>query len=167
MISMARRARTIVLVDPKRLVDPDVDFKGDDYSRYHGATVITPNQKEFMQVVGPWKSESAFSELAQGLRRKLGSQALLVTRGAQGMTLFEGGRRFHVPAKAREVFDVSGAGDTVIATLGVALASGVGMDKAVRLANSAAGIVVGKFGTAVVTPEELFGRDNKGVTRDT
>jgi rfaE bifunctional protein kinase chain/domain len=148
MISLARRAGKTVLVDPK----------GDDYSRYRGATLITPNRAEFRQVAGAWKDERELAERAQRLRRKIDARALLVTRGADGMTLFEDGSRFHVPTQAREVSDVSGAGDTVIATLAVALAGGVAMKEAVRLANRAAGIVVGKFGTAVVTPKELFGR---------
>jgi rfaE bifunctional protein kinase chain/domain len=148
MIGMARRAGRMVLVDPK----------GEDYSRYRGATLITPNQSEFRQVAGDWKGERELTERAQGLRRKLGVTALLVTRGAQGMTLFQDGKRMHVPTVAREVSDVSGAGDTVIATLAVALAGGARMKEAVQLANRAAGIVVGKFGTAVVTPEELCGR---------
>jgi rfaE bifunctional protein kinase chain/domain len=147
MIGLARRAGKTVLVDPK----------GEDYSRYRGATLVTPNRAEFRQVAGAWKGERDLTERAQQLRRKLGAQALLVTRGEEGMTLFEDGTRFHVITQAREVSDVSGAGDTVIATLGVALAGGVRMKDAVRLANRAAGIVVGKFGTAVVTPKELFG----------
>ena len=149
MVSMARRAGKKVLVDPK----------GDDYARYRGATVITPNQNEFRQVAGAWKGERELTERAQQLRRKLDVGGLLVTRGADGMTLFQDGTRFHVAAQALEVSDVSGAGDTVIATLAVALASGAGMKDAVRIANRAAGIVVTKFGTAVVTPKELFGRD--------
>lgn len=147
MIALARRAGKRVLVDPK----------GEDYSRYHGATLITPNRSEFRQVAGAWKDERDLTERAQRLRRKLDARALLVTRGGEGMTLYQDGARFHVATQAREVSDVSGAGDTVIATLGVALASGAGMKEAVRLANKAAGIVVGKFGTAVVTPKELFG----------
>lgn len=146
MIGMARRAGKPVLVDPK----------GEDYSRYRGATLVTPNRAEFGQVAGPWKSEAELTERAQRLRRKLDADALLVTRGEEGMTLFQDGTRFHVAAQARELSDVSGAGDTVIATLGVALASGTRLKEAVRLANRAAGIVVGKFGTAVVTPKELF-----------
>jgi rfaE bifunctional protein kinase chain/domain len=148
MIGLARRAGKIVLVDPK----------GEDYSRYRGATLITPNRSEFKEVAGSWKDERELTERAQQLRRKLDSEGLLVTRSEEGMTLFQDGTRFHVGAQAREVFDVSGAGDTVIATLGVALAGGAGMKDAVRLANRAAGIVVGKFGTAVVTPGELFGK---------
>ena len=147
MIAMARRAGKTVLVDPK----------GEDYSRYRGATLITPNRSEFRQVAGPWKNERELTERAQQLRRKLQARALLITRGDEGMTLFEEGARFHAAAQAREVFDVSGAGDTVIATLGVALASGLRMKDAVKLANRAGGIVVGKLGTAVVTPKELFG----------
>ena len=147
MISMARRAGKMVLVDPK----------GEDYSRYRGATLITPNRSEFRQVAGSWKSENELTGRAQQLRRKLEAKALLITRGDEGMTLFQDVGRFHVAAQAREVFDVSGAGDTVIATLGVALASGMRMKEAVKLANRAGGIVVGKLGTAVVTPKELFG----------
>ena len=154
MIEMARRAGKRVLVDPKGLPNR----KGDDYLRYRGATLITPNRSEFRQVVGAWKGERDLAERAQQLRRKLNAKALLVTRGEEGMTLFQEGSRFHVATQAREVSDVSGAGDTVIASLAVALAGGAGMKDAVRLANRAAGIVVGKFGTAVVTPKELFGR---------
>ena len=148
MIAMARSAGKTVLVDPK----------GEDYSRYRGATLITPNRSEFRQVAGSWKDERELTERAQKLRRGLGVQALLVTRGDEGMTLFQDEGRFHVPAQAREVFDVSGAGDTVIATLAVALAGGMRMRDAVKLANRAGGIVVGKLGTAVVTPAELFGK---------
>jgi len=151
MISMARRAGKKVLVDPK----------GEDYSRYSGATLITPNRAEFRQVAGGWNGERELTERAQKLRHKLGVQALLVTRGEEGMTLFEDRMRFHVRTQAREVSDVSGAGDTVIATLAVALAGGARMKEAVRLANRAAGIVVGKFGTAVVSPSELFGETTK------
>ncbi|MEK7834790.1 MAG: PfkB family carbohydrate kinase, partial [Pseudomonadota bacterium] len=146
MISLARRHGKLVLVDPK----------GEDFSRYAGATLITPNLNEFRDVSEGWKSERELTERAQQLRRKLKVVALLVTRGAEGMTLFERGRRLHVPAQAREVFDVSGAGDTVIAALAVMLAGGSNFGDAVRIANRAAGIVVGKFGTAVVSPEELF-----------
>ena len=147
MIGLARRAGKAVLVDPK----------GEDYSRYRGATLITPNRDEFARVAGAWKDERDLTERAQRLRRKLDAKALLVTSGAHGMTLFQDGKRLHVPTEAREVSDVSGAGDTVIATLAVALAGGARMKEAVQLANRAAGIVVGKFGTAVVTPRELFG----------
>jgi rfaE bifunctional protein kinase chain/domain len=146
MIALARKHGKPVLIDPK----------GKDFARYRGASLITPNQNEFRDVVGPWMNERELTERAQRLRRKLNLGALLVTRGADGMTLFERGRRQHVPAQAREVSDVSGAGDTVIATLAVMLAGGCALDEAVRIANRAAGIVVGKFGTAVALPHELF-----------
>jgi rfaE bifunctional protein kinase chain/domain len=146
MITMARKAGVPVLVDPK----------GEDYARYRGATVITPNRAEFRQVAGGWKNEAELTSKAQQLRRRLGIAALLVTRSEEGMTLYQRGRRLHVATQAREVFDVSGAGDTVIATLGVMLAAGADMNAAVETANRAAGIVVGKFGTAVVHPQELF-----------
>lgn len=147
MIGMARRAGKPVLVDPK----------GEDYSRYRGATLVTPNRTEFREVAGGWRTEAELTRKAYALRGKLAAAGLLVTRSEEGMTLFRRGERLHVAADAREVFDVSGAGDTVIATLGVMLAGGADMAQAVRMANRAAGIVVGKFGTAVVSPAELFG----------
>ena len=146
MIAMARRAGKPVLVDPK----------GEDYSRYRGATIITPNRSEFRQVVGGWISEPELTKKAEELRRELRLDALLITRSEDGMTLYRPRQRLHVAAQAREVYDVSGAGDTVIATLGAMLAGGATIEDAVRVANRAAGIVVGKFGTAVVYPEELF-----------
>jgi D-glycero-beta-D-manno-heptose-7-phosphate kinase len=146
MIEAARAAGKPVLVDPK----------GDDYSRYRGATLITPNLSEFREVAGRWKSEDDLTERAQKLRSELGLDALLITRSEEGMTLYRERERLHVPAVAREVYDVSGAGDTVIAILGVMLAAGASFADAVQLANKAAGIVVGKLGTAVVLPEELF-----------
>lgn len=149
MIAAARKAGKPVLADPK----------GDDFKRYRGATVLTPNRSEFYQVAGRARNEADFTVRAQKLRSALALDALLVTRSEEGMTLYRrGGKhgRLHVPTQAREVYDVSGAGDTVIATLGVALASGLAMDEAVHTANRAAGIVVGKFGTAVVTTQELF-----------
>ena len=146
MISLAKRHGKPVLIDPK----------GNDFARYQGATLVTPNLNEFRDVAGAWSSEREQTERAQRLRSKLKIDALLVTRGADGMTLYERARRLHVPAQAREVSDVSGAGDTVIATMAVMLAGGCPMDEAVRVANRAAGIVVGKFGTAVALPHELF-----------
>ncbi len=146
MISLVRAAGKPVLVDPK----------GDDYDRYRGATLLTPNRSEFREVAGRWKDEDDLGARARKMREALGLQALLVTRSEEGMTLFREGERLHVPAVAREVYDVSGAGDTVIAILGVMLAAGADMPEAVQLANKAAGIVVGKLGTAVVHPEELF-----------
>ena len=146
MIQLARRAKKRVLVDPK----------GDDYSRYRGASVITPNRAELREVVGTWADEKDLARRAEALRRKLGLEALLVTRGDEGMTLFRPGRKVHIDTEAREVFDVTGAGDTVIATLAVMLAAGANMEAAVRTANRAAGIVVGKLGTAVATYQEVF-----------
>ena len=151
MIAAARKAGKAVLADPK----------GDDFKRYRGATLLTPNRSEFFQVAGRARSEADFTARAQKLRSALALEALLVTRSEAGMTLYRRGGaigRLHVPTQAREVYDVSGAGDTVIATLGVAMASGLPMDEAVRIANRAAGIVVGKFGTAVVEPQELFNK---------
>jgi rfaE bifunctional protein kinase chain/domain len=147
MIALARSAGKRVLVDPK----------GDDYSRYEGATVVTPNRAELREVVGTWKDEEDLERRAQALRGRLGLDALLLTRSEQGMTLYRAGDVLNVKAEAREVYDVSGAGDTVIAAMAVMLAVGAGMDEAVRIANRAAGIVVGKLGTAVATREELFG----------
>jgi rfaE bifunctional protein kinase chain/domain len=146
MIALARRYRKPVLVDPK----------GDDFARYAGATIITPNRSEFRAVAGQWRNEREFTASAQRLRSRLKADALLVTRSEEGMTLFTRAARLHAAAQAREVFDVSGAGDTVIATLAVAMAAGEPLESAVNLANRAAGIVVGKFGTAVATPDELF-----------
>lgn len=147
MIQLARRAKKRVLVDPK----------GDDYSRYRGASIITPNRAELREVVGTWHDEADLSRRAESLRRKLGLEALLVTRGEEGMTLFRANRKVHIKTEAREVFDVTGAGDTVIAGLAVTLAAGANLEAAVRAANRAAGIVVGKLGTAVATYEEVFG----------
>jgi rfaE bifunctional protein kinase chain/domain len=147
MIRRARAARKPVLVDPK----------GEDYSRYKGATIVTPNRAELRQVIGSWKSEKDLERRAQGLRRALGLEALLLTRSEEGMSLFRAGRSLRVKADVREVYDVSGAGDTVIATVAVMLATGLKLEDAVRVANRAAGIVVGKLGTAVATLDELFG----------
>jgi rfaE bifunctional protein kinase chain/domain len=146
MIRRARAAKKPVLVDPK----------GDDYSRYKGATVITPNRAELREVVGRWKDEKDLERRAQKLRRELGVQAILLTRGEEGMTLFRSKGVLRIKTEAREVFDVSGAGDTVIAALAVMLAAGAKLDAAVRIANRAAGIVVGKLGTAVATHREVF-----------
>ena len=145
MIERARAAGKAVLVDPK----------GEDYARYQGATILTPNRSEFRQVVGRWTNEAELAAKAEALRRKLGLDALLVTRAEEGMSLFSDAGALSIPAQSREVFDVSGAGDTVIATLGVLLAAGASLPNAVRVANEAAGVVVGKFGTAVAHPNEL------------
>ena len=145
MIETARAQNKVILVDPK----------GEDYEKYRGATVITPNRSELRQVVGRWVDEDDLTRRAQELRRSLGIQALLLTRSEEGMSLFTDQGVSHVRAQAREVFDVSGAGDTVIAALAVALAAQWPLDRAMALANRAGGIVVGKLGTATVTSEEL------------
>lgn len=147
MIELARAAGKPVLVDPK----------GSDYSRYVGATVITPNRAELAQVVGAWMDEADLHRRAHALRAELKLDALLVTRSEEGMTLFcaDGGVT-HVPAQAKEVFDVTGAGDTVIATLAAMVGCGLSLADAVPIANRAGSIVVGKFGTASVSYEELF-----------
>ena len=150
MIAEARRHGKPVLIDPK----------GNDYERYSGATVITPNRAELALVTGSWKSEEDLTEKAQNLREHLGLEALLLTRSEEGMTLYTREGALTVPAQAREVFDVSGAGDTVIAVLASMLAAGMSMQEAVRIANRAGGIVVGKLGTASVSYEELFGQDS-------
>jgi len=149
MIELARVAGKPTLVDPK----------GDDFERYRGATLLTPNRAEFRVVAGAWKSDAELAAKAQALRTSLDLEALLVTRSEEGMTLFRDGAAVHEPAQAREVYDVSGAGDTVIATLGVMMARGADMPAAVRMANRAAGIVVGKLGTAVVDRQELEGTE--------
>ena len=150
MIELARAAGKPVLVDPK----------GSDYSRYAGATVITPNRAELAQVIGLWSSEAQLLERAQALRKEHRLDGLMLTRSEDGMSLFDGeardGGHSRVPAQAREVFDVTGAGDTVIATLAAMLACGLSLREAMPLANRAGGIVVGKFGTASVSYEELF-----------
>ncbi|MDB5915514.1 MAG: ADP-heptose synthase-like protein [Ramlibacter sp.] len=146
MIEAARGAGKPVLVDPK----------GSDYTRYRGASVITPNRAELQDVVGRWNSEDDLRTRAQNLRTSLGLQALLLTRSEEGMTLYDGQGELTVTAHAREVFDVTGAGDTVIATLAAMVAAGMNLRAALPIANRAGGIVVGKFGTATVSYEELF-----------
>ncbi|MEG1971307.1 MAG: D-glycero-beta-D-manno-heptose-7-phosphate kinase, partial [Burkholderiaceae bacterium] len=146
MIELARAAGKPVLVDPK----------GDDYTRYAGATLLTPNRAELEQVVGRWTSEADLLARAQALRNELDLTALLLTRSEEGMTLFTADGAWSVPAQAREVFDVSGAGDTVIAVLATMIATGHSLQDAVAIANRAGGIVVGKLGTATVSFEELF-----------
>lgn len=133
-----------------------IDPKGDDFEKYRGATVITPNKAELKRVVGSWQDEAHLHEKAQNLRASLGLKKLLLTRSEEGMTLFDDEGAFSVRADAKEVFDVSGAGDTVIAVLGVALLSGMNWKDAVTIANKAGGIVVGKLGTAAISREELL-----------
>jgi rfaE bifunctional protein kinase chain/domain len=148
MIGAARAAGKTVMVDPK----------GDDFTPYRGATILTPNKSELRRVVGSWKTEEQLTAKAQGLREELGLEALLLTRSEEGMSLYTATEVLHVNANAREVFDVSGAGDTVIATMAAMLGAGASMPEALVTANRAGGIVVGKLGTATVTREELFGQ---------
>jgi rfaE bifunctional protein kinase chain/domain len=145
LIELARKKGLPILVDPK----------GTDYQRYRGATLVTPNRSEMQQAVGAWSSEQVLNERAQALRQELSLEALLVTRSEQGMTIFTEQGREHVDAQAHEVFDVSGAGDTVLATLAVMRAAGVDWPNAMLWANRAGGIVVGKLGTSIVTAGEL------------
>ena len=147
MISVARAAGKIVMVDPK----------GDDFTPYRGATMLTPNKSELRRIVGSWKTEEQLTDKAQNLRVQLGLDALLLTRSEEGMSLFTADEVLHVHADAREVFDVSGAGDTVIATMAAMMGAGVPLPEALATANRAGGIVVGKLGTATVTRAELFG----------
>jgi rfaE bifunctional protein kinase chain/domain len=146
MIASARSAGKAVLVDPK----------GSDYSRYAGANVLTPNLAELAEVIGGWSGDEQLQERAQALRQRLHVDNLVLTRSEHGMSLFDAAGYMHVPAQAREVFDVTGAGDTVIATLAAMLAAGMSVREALPLANRAGGIVVGRFGTASVSYEELF-----------
>ena len=146
MIAQARALGKPILIDPK----------GSDFSRYREATVITPNRAELQQVIGPWLTEAELQDKCQNLRQKLGLQAILRTRSEEGMTLFDAQGTEHVSAQARDVFDVTGAGDTVIATLATAVAAGLSLRQALPLSNRAGGLVVGKFGTAALSYEELF-----------
>jgi rfaE bifunctional protein kinase chain/domain len=145
MIERGRRAGKPVLVDPK----------GDEWERYRGATLITPNRIEFRQVAGRARDEDDLARRAQALRRELQIDALLLTRSEEGMSLYSDAGSLTIPAQAREVFDVSGAGDTVIGVLGTLLAAGAPIADAMAIANEAAGVVVGKLGTAVAEPDEL------------
>ncbi len=146
LIARARAAGKPVLVDPKQR----------DFSHYHGATLVTPNRAEFEAVVGPCLSDTDFVVKGEALMVQHDLAALLITRSEHGMTLLQRGEEpLHIPALARDVFDVTGAGDTVIATFAVALGAGVPMTRAARLANVAAGIVVGKLGAETVSVPEL------------
>jgi rfaE bifunctional protein kinase chain/domain len=147
MICLARAAKKPVLIDPK----------GSDWTRYRGATVITPNRAELAQVIGAWQDEYSLRTKSFELLRQLDLNALLLTRSEDGMTLFEADCVSSVPAQAREVADVTGAGDTVIATLAVMIACGLEFQQAMSWANKAGGLVVAKFGTSSLTYAELFG----------
>ena len=146
MIKSARAAGKAILIDPK----------GSDYSRYRHASVITPNRAELTQVIGVWEDEAELQARVEALRQRCRIDAILLTRSEEGMTLFDDQGKLHVSAQAREVFDVTGAGDTVIATLAAFVAAGLSLRDALPLANRAAGLVVAKFGTATVSFEEMF-----------
>ncbi|MEJ6564188.1 MAG: D-glycero-beta-D-manno-heptose-7-phosphate kinase [Burkholderiales bacterium] len=146
MIREANKADKCVLVDPK----------GVDFERYCGASYITPNKSELRNVVGPWESEKELTQKVNTLRRDLGLTGVLVTRSEEGMSLFREGHSLNFPTSAQEIYDVSGAGDTVIGVFAAMLASGCDVEESVAFANRAAGIVVGKLGTATVNFDELF-----------
>jgi rfaE bifunctional protein kinase chain/domain len=146
MIAQAKSLGKPILIDPK----------GSDFSRYRNASVITPNRAELQQVIGAWTSEDELRTKAHNLREQLDLDAVLLTRSEEGMTLFDAQGQLHVTAQAREVFDVTGAGDTVIATMAALVGAGISLRDALPWANRAGGLVVGKFGTATVSFEELF-----------
>jgi len=157
VIPLARARRRVITVDPKE----------DHFDLYHNVTALTPNRAEAGGALGrELDSEDAVIAGGEELLRRLHSEALLITMGEDGMCLFEKtGRRTRIPTVAQEVFDVAGAGDTVIGTFTLALASGAPMPEAAILANYAAGIVVGKVGVAVTTPDELLARLNHAPAR--
>ena len=145
-IAMARKANKPVIIDPK----------GTDFSRYQGATLLTPNMSEFEAVVGHCVDDEAIVQKGETLINELGIDALLITRSERGMTLLQKNLKpVHIPTRAQDVYDVTGAGDTVISTLAAAIAAGEDMEQAMALANLAAGVVVGKLGTATATIPEL------------
>src|SRR5947209_11060037 len=148
LITLCKQANIPVIVDPK----------GHRYSRYRGATIVTPNTAEAHLAVGNEDGEMTLEQVADRLQAEIGDAPLLITRGPQGMSLFlPGSPPTHIPAQARNIYDVTGAGDTVVAVLALMLAAGMDMENAARLANYAAGVVVGKVGTASVSIEELGG----------
>ena len=152
MIQIARDREIPVIVDPK----------GADYARYRGATLVTPNRDEFALATGVATDDPAFSDTAHGLVEAADLGGLLVTRGEQGMTLFlASGEVIHQDATAREVFDVSGAGDTVVAVISVGIAAGLSWADCIKWATRGASAVVGRFGTSVVRPSDLT-RDPQG-----
>ena len=147
LIEIAKQNEKIVLVDPK----------GYDYTRYRNADVVKPNLDEMREMVGGWASEDELLDKASHLVKEKGIGAILLTRGAAGMTLITKDSLRSYASVAKEVYDVSGAGDTAIAALAVAMLDGYPLERAVEIANKAAGIVVGRQGTAVATKEEVFG----------
>ncbi|MEX9870006.1 bifunctional D-glycero-beta-D-manno-heptose-7-phosphate kinase/D-glycero-beta-D-manno-heptose 1-phosphate adenylyltransferase HldE [Providencia huaxiensis] len=146
MIALANKANVPVLIDPK----------GNNFERYRGATLLTPNMSEFEAIVGPCKNNQDVEEKGMKLLQTLELKALLITRSEQGMSLIRRDEApLHLPTQAQEVFDVTGAGDTVIGVLAASIASGRPLHEACALANAAAGVVVGKLGTSTVSPIEL------------
>lgn len=150
MIQLARKKGKCILVDPK----------GIDFEKYRGASYITPNTAELKNVVGYWNTEEELNERAHLLCKNLDLKGVLLTRSEEGMSLFQSENVSHFPTSAQEIYDVSGAGDTVIGILAVMLGSGCDVEQAVTIANRAAGIVVGKLGTATVNFSELFSQGN-------
>ena len=148
LITLARKAKVPVVVDPK----------GSDYRKYRGATVLKPNQKEAQAATGlKVDSPAALAQAAQALQSTVQSRALIISRGGQGVSVFEKGKApVHIPAQARQVYDVTGAGDSLVATLALSLAAGATMAEAAMLGNAAGSIVVGKLGAASVEPGELI-----------
>lgn len=153
MIAITRQANKPVLIDPR----------GNDYSKYRGATLITPNLAEFESVVGKVESTDDFSEKAASVIRDYDLEALLVTLSDEGMTLFEKNENpLYIPARSREVYDVSGAGDTVIGVMAMVFATNLDKPAGLEIANSAAGVVISKFGTTTTTRAELMSEIRKG-----
>lgn len=150
---MAELTRLAALHRIPIIVDPKVEH----FSYYKGVTVITPNHLEAAQAAGVHgEDDQTIDEAGAMIRQRLGCQSVLITRGERGMSLYEAdGARWHIPTRARQVYDVTGAGDTVVGTLALALSTGASMREAATLANYAAGIVVGMVGTATVTPQQL------------
>lgn len=152
-----RDAQSLIRAARERGLPVVIDPKGTDFQRYRGATLLTPNQSEFEAVVGPVEDDGDLAAKGDALREALELEALLVTRSEKGMCLLQRGQApVHLPTRAREVYDVTGAGDTVVAVLAAALAAGESMIDAVALSNLGAGVVVGKLGTATVSPAELM-----------
>ena len=155
MVEIAKANKKLILIDPK----------GCDYSKYKYATIMTPNKSELRDAVGNWNSEKELQDKAIALKDKLKLEYLLVTRSEEGMSLFGKKHITNFPTVAKEVYDVSGAGDTVIATLGLMLANNIPMEDAVLIANIAAGIVVGKVGTATLNKKELLQQIIKAILK--
>jgi rfaE bifunctional protein kinase chain/domain len=147
MIEAARKLGKPIVIDPK----------GRDYSGYRGASMITPNRKEFEFVAGAFRTNAELERKARAMAEELALDAVLVTRSEEGMSYIgRDGRSLHMPARAREVYDVTGAGDTVIATIGCAVAAGADIEDVLHLANVAAGVVVGKLGAETASPQEIL-----------